>query len=38
MCHVMRKPVFAIGEQNNKDTDQPAHPQSDQCLCYSLSI
>ena len=27
------KPVFRA---NNKSADQPAHPQSDQSLCYSL--
>ena len=26
LCHVMRKPVFAIC--NNKGADQPAHPRS----------
>ena len=27
---------LSLAFANNKSTDQPAHPQSDQRLCYSL--
>ena len=30
-----RKPVF-VRFGNNTGADQPAHPQSDQRLCYSI--